>query len=67
MFLSRWGTHAMNVADITDRLAAPDHELGRLEALRALAQSNADTAEVARLGAEIDLVRRTRGAFGATD
>jgi hypothetical protein len=53
----------MNVADIADRLAALDHELGRLEALRALAQKNANTGEAARLGAEIDQVRKTRGAL----
>ena len=53
----------MNVADIVDRLAALDHQLGRLEALRALAQSNANTSEVARLEVEIDHVRKTRDAL----
>ena len=53
----------MNVANIVDRLAALDHELGRLEALRALAQSNANTSEVARLEVEIDHVRKTRDAL----
>ena len=53
----------MNAADIVDRLAALDHELGRWEASLALARSNADNTEVARLGAEIDLVRGTRDAL----
>jgi uncharacterized small protein (DUF1192 family) len=53
----------MNVANIVDRLAALDHELGRLEARRALAQSNANTSELSRLEAEIDQVRKTRDAL----
>ena len=53
----------MNVDNIVDRLAALDHVLGRLEALRALAQSNANTSEVARLEGEIDQARKTRDAF----
>jgi hypothetical protein len=53
----------MNVDNIVDRLAALDHELGQLEALRALAQSNANTSEVARLEGEIDQVRKTRDAL----
>ena len=48
------------MANIADRLAALDHELGRLEALRALAQSNANTGELARLETEVDQVRKTR-------
>ena len=39
----------MTLADIVDRLTAVDHELARLEALRALAQKNADSTEVTRL------------------
>jgi hypothetical protein len=48
------------LADIADRLAAVDHELERLEALRALAQKNADSNAVTRLMEEIGQVRKTR-------
>ena len=50
----------MDLADIVDRLAAVDHQLGRLEALRALAQTNADSAEVRRLEEEIALLTKVR-------
>jgi hypothetical protein len=50
----------MKLADIVDRLAAVDHELARLEALRAPAQKNADGAAVTRLAEEIGQVRKTR-------
>jgi hypothetical protein len=50
----------MKPADIVDRLAAVDHELARLEALGAVAQKNADSAEVTRLAEEISRVRKTR-------
>ena len=41
------------MADIVDRLAAVDHELSRLEALRSLAQTRADAAGANRLEQEI--------------
>ena len=50
----------MTLAEIADRLAAVDHELTRLEALRALAQKNADSNVVTRLTEEIGQVRKTR-------
>jgi hypothetical protein len=50
----------MELADIVDRLAAVDHELARLESLRALAQKNTDSAAVTRLAEEIDQVREKR-------
>jgi hypothetical protein len=50
----------MKLADIADRLAAVDHELARLEALRALAQKNADSNAVTRLTEEAGQVRKTR-------
>jgi hypothetical protein len=50
----------MTLADIVDRLAAVDHELARLESLRALAQKNADSNAVTRLTEEIGQVRKTR-------
>jgi len=53
----------MELADIVDRLAAVDHELARLEALRALAQKNADGTAVTRLAEEIDQVRKTRDSL----
>jgi hypothetical protein len=45
---------------IVDRLTAVDHELSRLEALRTLAQKNADSNAVTRLTEEIGQVRKTR-------
>jgi len=39
-------------------LAAVDHALGRLEALRALAQTRSDAAEVRRLQEEIGQLRK---------
>jgi hypothetical protein len=53
----------MTLADIADRLAAVDHELARLEALRALAQKNADSNALTRLMEEIGQVRKTRDDF----
>ena len=53
----------MELGDIVDRLAAVDHELARLEALRALAQKNADGTAVTRLAEEIDQVRKTRDSL----
>ena len=50
----------MELADIVDQLAAVDHELGRLEALRALAQTRSDTAELHRLQEEIDNLRKVK-------
>jgi hypothetical protein len=50
----------MKLTDIVDRLAAVDHELARLESLRALAQKNTDNAAVTRLVEEIDQLRKTR-------
>ena len=50
----------MDPDDIVDRLAAVAHELGRLEALRAIAQKNGDGAEVRRLDAEIDQLSKVR-------
>ena len=71
-FWSPSGVPGMTLADIADRLAAVDHELARLEALRALAQKNADRNAVTRLTEEIGQVRKTRDdlrdqlkAFGA--
>jgi hypothetical protein len=51
----------MEPADLFDRLAAVDHELSRTEALRALAQTDGDDAEVRRLQQEIDELRRVKG------
>jgi hypothetical protein len=50
----------MTLTDIVDRLAAVDHELARLEALRALAQKNADSNAIPRLTDEIGQARKTR-------
>jgi hypothetical protein len=50
----------MNSTDIVDRLAAIDHELSRVEALRALAQTEGDDAEVRRLQQEIDELRKVK-------
>ena len=50
----------MEPADLVDRLAAVDHELSRTEALRALAQTDGDDAEVQRLQQEIDELRRVK-------
>jgi hypothetical protein len=50
----------MHLADVVDRLAAVDHDLGRLEALRALAQTKADSAEIGRLEEEIRQAREMR-------
>jgi hypothetical protein len=50
----------MTLAEIADCLAAVDHELARLEALRALAQKDADSNVVTRLTKEIGQVRKTR-------
>jgi hypothetical protein len=46
--------------DIVDRLAAIDHELSRAEALRALAQTSGDSAEVQRLEVEIGQLTKVR-------
>ena len=46
--------------DIVDRLAAVVHDLSRLEALRALAQRNGDSAEVHRLDGEIGQLSKVR-------
>jgi hypothetical protein len=51
----------MKSTDIVDRLAAVDHELSRVEALRALAQTDGNDAEVRRLQQEIDELRRVKG------
>jgi hypothetical protein len=45
---------------IIDRLAAVAHELGRLEALRALAQRTGDSAEVRQLDGEIGQLNKVR-------
>jgi hypothetical protein len=50
----------MEGTDIVDRLAAVDHELSRTEALRALAQTDGNDAEVRRLQQEIDELRRVK-------
>jgi hypothetical protein len=50
----------MESDDIVDRLAAVAHELGRLEALRALAQRNGDSAEVRQLDGEIGQLSKVR-------
>ena len=50
----------MNSTDIVDRLAAIDHEHSRVEALRALAQTEGDDAEVRRLQQEIDELRKVK-------
>lgn len=59
--LARRGRREMNSTDIVDRLAAIDHELSRTEALRALAQTDGDDAEVRRLQQKIDELRRVKG------
>ena len=51
----------MEQADLVDRLVAGDHELSRIEALRALAQTDGYDAEVRRLQQEIDELRRVKG------
>jgi hypothetical protein len=50
----------MGATNIVDRLAAVDHEFSRAEAMRALAQTNADDSEVQRLHQEIDELRRVK-------
>jgi hypothetical protein len=47
----------MRPTEILDRLAAVDHELSRAEAMRALAQTDGNDAEVQRLQQEIDELR----------
>jgi hypothetical protein len=50
----------MGPTDLVDRLAAVDHELSRVEALRALAQTEGDDNEVQRLDREISQLSKVR-------
>jgi hypothetical protein len=50
----------MGPTDLVDRLAAVDHELSRVEALRALAQTDGDDTEVQRLDREISQLSKVR-------
>jgi len=50
----------MGPTDPVDRLAAVDHELSRVEALRALAQTEGDDNEVQRLDREISQLSKVR-------
>ncbi len=50
----------MGPTDLVDRLAAVDHELSRVEALRALAQTDGDDSEVQRLDQEISQLSKVR-------
>jgi len=50
----------MRPTDLVDRLAAVDHELSRVEALRALAQTEGDDNEVQRLDREISQLSKVR-------
>lgn len=51
--------HSMDLTDLLNRLAAIDSELTRLENERALAQTAANSAELARLDAEITRLKKT--------
>lgn len=50
----------MEMSDIVDRLAAVDHELGEVEALRAIAQKDGDFAKLKLLEEEIGRLARVR-------
>jgi predicted secreted protein len=50
----------MNQTNLVDRLAAVDHELGRVETLRALAQTRGDDADIRRLDEEIGQLSSAR-------
>jgi hypothetical protein len=50
----------MGPTDLVDRLAAVDHELSRVEARRALAQTEGDDPEVQRLDREISQLSKVR-------
>lgn len=53
----------MEINDIVDRLAAVDHELGELEARRALAQKAANLAEVNKLQEDIGRLMQVKDAL----
>jgi hypothetical protein len=60
MHSSRQRALMMGPAEIVDRLAAVDQQLTRAEALRALAQTDGNDAEVQRLQQEIDELRKVK-------